>query len=69
LVLKYIGDSIWSKLNVVKVGMAMGDLNFERRRKKGIKGWVCIPINPQEMADYRKRMAMHADDEGGVPLE
>jgi hypothetical protein len=49
--------------------MAMGDLNFERRRKKGIKGWVCIPINPQEMADYRKRMAMHADDEGGVPLE
>jgi hypothetical protein len=63
LVLKYIGDSIGSKLNVVKVGMAMKNLGFKSKRNLGLNGWVCMPINPQEMADYRKRMAMHADDE------
>jgi predicted P-loop ATPase len=61
LVLKYIGDSIGSKLNVVKVGKAMGALGFEGRRYKGTNGWICVPVNPQDMADLRKRMAMHAE--------
>jgi hypothetical protein len=47
---------------VVKVGKAMGALGFEGKKNKGIKGWICVPVNPQDMADLRKRMAMHADD-------
>jgi predicted P-loop ATPase len=62
LVLKYIGDSIGSKLNVVKVGMAMKNLGFESKVIKKIRGWMSVPINPNELADHRKRMAMQNDD-------
>jgi hypothetical protein len=65
LVLKYIGDSIGSKLNVVKVGMAMKKLGFESKSHKGTRGWNCMPINPQDLADHRKRMAMQTDDDEG----
>jgi predicted P-loop ATPase len=70
-ILKHIGDNISYKLSLVKVGMAMKNLGFERRRNKATKGWICIPINPQDFVDQRKRMAMHSvdDDEQNATLE
>jgi len=44
LVMKYIGDYIGSKLNVVKVGMAMAELGFKGKKHNGMKGWICVPI-------------------------
>jgi hypothetical protein len=63
LVLKYIADNIGSKLNVVKVGKAMGEIGFERKKNHGQKGWICIPLNAEEIIENRKRMAMHAEKE------
>jgi hypothetical protein len=70
LVMKYIGDCIGSKLNVVKVGMAMERLGFEKKKSHGTKGWICIPFNSNELTDQRKRLAMNSDsdDDAGVPL-
>jgi hypothetical protein len=63
LVMKYIGDCIGSQLNVVKVGMAMAELGFKGKKHNGRKGWICVPISPQDLAEYRKRIAMHTDDD------
>jgi hypothetical protein len=69
LVLTHIADNIGSKLSAVKVGMAMKNMGFESKRHRGLKGWICVPVSGQDMVDLRKRMAMHAEDDGGVPLE
>jgi hypothetical protein len=36
-------------------------MGFERRKSHGLNGWICIPINPQDFVDQRKRMAMHSE--------
>jgi hypothetical protein len=58
LVLKYIADNIGSKLNAVKVGRAMSSLGFKQKKSCGIRGWICIPMTPEEMIAERKRRAM-----------
>jgi predicted P-loop ATPase len=63
LILKYIGDCIGNKLNVVKVGKAMKSLGFESKRYGGMNGWICIPIRPGDLEDHRKRMAMQSANE------
>jgi hypothetical protein len=70
-VLKHIGDNLSYKLSLVKVGVAMKKLGFERRRSHGITGWICIPINPLDFVDQRKSMALHSesDDKAGDRLE
>jgi hypothetical protein len=70
LVMKYIGDYIGSKLNVVKVGKAMAELGFDKKRSHGIKGWICIPLTSDELANQRKRLAMNpdSDEDEGAPL-
>jgi predicted P-loop ATPase len=60
-ILKHIGDNISYKLSLVKVGKAMSQLGFEKRRSGSLNGWICIPINPQDFVDQRKRMAMHSE--------
>jgi hypothetical protein len=65
-ILKHIGDNISYKLSLVKVGKAMGQLGFESRKFKGGRGWICIPINPQDFVDQRKRMAMHSEADDSV---
>jgi predicted P-loop ATPase len=57
-VLKYIADNIGGKLSAIKVGKAMKDLGFEQRKKKGQRGWICIPMTAEEMVAERKRLAM-----------
>jgi hypothetical protein len=51
--------------------MAMAKLGYEKRRSDATKGWICIPINPQDFVDQRKRMAMHSigDDGDDATLE
>jgi predicted P-loop ATPase len=58
LVLKYIADNIGSKLSAIKVGRAMKDLGYELKKRKGMRGWICIPLNSEEMVAERKRIAM-----------
>jgi predicted P-loop ATPase len=58
LILKYIADNIGSKLNAVKVGQAMRNLGFKQKKSCGIRGWICIPMTPEEMVAERKRRAM-----------
>jgi hypothetical protein len=65
-ILKHIGDNISYKLSLVKVGMAMKNLNFESRKFQGGRGWICMPINPQDFVDQRKRMAMHSEADDSV---
>jgi predicted P-loop ATPase len=64
LVLTHIADNIGSKLNSIKVGRAMKSLGYEFQKSHGIRGWICVPLTPEEMVNNRKRMAMTsgADD-------
>jgi hypothetical protein len=58
-ILSYIAGNIGSKLNVVKVGMAMKRLGFENiRGAHGSRGWNCIQMTPEEIVCLRKRLAM-----------
>jgi hypothetical protein len=58
-ILSYIAGNIGSKLNVVKVGMAMKRLGFENiRGAHGSRGWNCIQMTQEEIVCLRKRLAM-----------
>jgi predicted P-loop ATPase len=57
-ILTYIASNIGSKMSVIKVAKAMKDLGFEQKKNKGKRGWVCIPLTPEEIVAERKRLAM-----------
>jgi hypothetical protein len=56
-ILQYIASNIGSKLTSHKVAKAMRELGFEQKRSKNFRGWICIPLTPEEMIAERKRLA------------
>jgi hypothetical protein len=60
-ILSYISGSIGYKLTVERVNSAMEQLGFERRRTATTRGWLCIKRTPDEIAEFRKRLAMDSE--------
>ncbi len=60
--LQIIGGNITQKLSLTKISQAFIELGFERKRVKGLRGFIAIERTADEIRDYLKRISL-SDDE------
>jgi len=58
--MQVVGANLTQKLSAVHVGRAFSDLGFKRVKSQGVRGYLAVLRNAQEMASLKSMMAYEA---------